>query len=170
MEDNEGVRCVVVVEIPKGGRAKFEIDQRDGTIWLDRVLSTATVYPADYGYVPGTLAPDGDTLDALVLLEEPTVPTCHIRARAIGVLDMQDEAGADPKLLCVAEGDQLMSGVHDLAEVPRHLLDEIEHFFCVYKQLEPHKATSTMGWHGVEEARRQLARCRERFAGSPASG
>ena len=96
---------VIVVEIPRGGRAKFEIDQESGTIWLDRVLSTATHYPAEYGYVLGSASGDDDPLDAVVLLEEATVPGCHVRARPIGVLEMSDEHGTDPKLLCVATGD-----------------------------------------------------------------
>ncbi|MGE0731833.1 MAG: inorganic diphosphatase [Acidimicrobiia bacterium] len=156
--------CVVVVEIPKGGRTKFEVDPQDGTIWLDRVLSTATQYPADYGFVQGTLAPDGDALDALVLIEEPTVPTCHVHATPVGLLLMTDEQGPDPKLLCVATGDLLMADVRDIGDVAPHLLDEIEHFFRVYKQLEPAKTTTTFGWHDVNEAYRVLADGRARFA------
>ncbi len=91
----------VVVEIPKGSRNKYEMDHETGALWLDRHLFTATSYPADYGFIPGTLSEDGDPLDALVLLDEPTVPGCHILARAIGVFWMRDEAGPDAKILSV---------------------------------------------------------------------
>jgi inorganic pyrophosphatase len=144
---------VVVVEIPRGGRAKFEIDQESGTIWLDRVLATSTRYPAEYGFVLGSTAGDGDPLDAVVLLEEATVPGCHIPARPIGVLDMSDEHGVDPKLLCVATGDPTMGSMTDIAEVAPHVLEEIEHFFRVYKQLEPRTHVETSGWHGAVAAR-----------------
>ena len=150
---------VIVVEIPRGGRAKFEIDQESGTIWLDRVLSTATHYPAEYGYVLGSASGDDDPLDAVVLLEEATVPGCHVRARPIGVLEMSDEHGTDPKLLCVATGDPTMGTMTDLDEVPPHILEEIEHFFSVYKQLEPRAHVETSGWHGAAAARSLVAEC-----------
>ena len=95
----------VVVEIPKGSRNKYEIDHDSGQVWLDRNLFTATQYPADYGFIPDTLAGDGDPLDVLVLLDESTFPGCHIRARPIGVFWMKDEAGPDAKVLCVPAGD-----------------------------------------------------------------
>lgn len=150
---------VVVVEIPRGGRAKFELDSCTGTVWLDRVLSTATHYPAEYGYVLNSAAGDGDPLDAVVLLEEATVPGCHIVARPIGVLDMSDEHGPDPKLLCVAVRDPTMGAMTDLGEVPPHLLDEIEHFFRVYKQLEPRTHVEVSGWKDASTARAVLADC-----------
>lgn len=154
---------VVVVEIPRGGRAKFELDPQAGTIWLDRVLSTATHYPAEYGYVLGSASGDDDALDAVVLLEEATVPGCHIRARPIGVLEMTDEHGSDPKLLCVAVSDPTMGTLTDLHQVPPHLLDEIEHFFRVYKQLEPRAHVETGGWHDAEHARDLVDQCRCAF-------
>ena len=151
---------VVVVEIPRGGRAKFELDPEAGTIWLDRVLSTATHYPAEYGFVLNSASGDGDPLDAVVLLEEATVPGCHIRARPIGVLDTTDEHGRDPKLLCVAVDDPTMGVLTDLDQVPVHLLDEIEHFFGVYKQLEPRAHVETRGWRDAAAARALVAECR----------
>lgn len=151
---------VVVVEIPRGGRAKFEIEPASGTIWLDRVLSTSTRYPAEYGFVLDSAAGDGDPLDAVVLLEEATVPGCHVRARPIGVLEMLDEHGTDPKLLCVAVGDPTMGTMSDIDEVPRHVLEEIEHFFRVYKQLEPRTHVETGGWRGAEEAQTLIEACR----------
>jgi inorganic pyrophosphatase len=153
------LEVVVVVEIPRGGRAKFEIDPETGTIWLDRVLSTSTRYPAEYGYVLGTMAGDDDPLDAVVLLEEATVPGCHIRARPIGVLDMADEHGTDPKLLCVATSDPTMGTMTDLGDVAPHILQEIEHFFRVYKQLEPRTYVETSGWRDAAAARSLAASC-----------
>jgi inorganic pyrophosphatase len=158
---------VVVVEIPKGGRSKFEIDPRTGTVWLDRVLSTATQYPAEYGYVLGAAGEDGDPLDAVVLVEERTVPGCHVRARPIGVLSMADEEGPDSKVLCVALGDPSMGDYADIADVSPHILEEIEHFFRVYKQLEPRKSVRVGGWHGAAAARDLIVRCRERAGRLP---
>ena len=152
-----------MVEIPRGGRAKFEIDPDSGTIWLDRVLSTSTRYPAEYGYVLATEAGDDDPLDAVVLLEESTVPGCHIRARPIGVLEMSDEHGTDPKVLCVAIGDPTMGAITDISDVAPHILEEIEHFFRVYKQLEPRAHVETSGWHGLDAARTLVAGCRDAY-------
>jgi len=125
------IQVTVVVEIPRGGRAKFEIDPATGTVWLDRVLSTATQYPAEYGFILDTASGDGDPLDAVVLIEERTVPGCHVRARPIGVLPMADEAGPDPKVLCVALGDPSVGDYADIDDVTPHLLAEIEHFFRI---------------------------------------
>ena len=127
-------------EIPKGTRNKYEADEQ-GTIWLDRLLFTATRYPEDYGYVPETLAEDGDPLDALVLLEEPTFPGCHIHARPVGVFLMRDEEGVDAKVLCVPASDPRSNHVTELNDVPEQTR-EIAHFFGIYKDLEPGKATS----------------------------
>jgi inorganic pyrophosphatase len=150
---------VIVVEIPRGGRAKFEIDPESGTIWLDRVLSTSTRYPAEYGFVLGSAAGDDDPLDAVVLLEEATVPGCHVRARPIGVLEMSDEHGVDPKLLCVATGDPTMGTLTDIDAVAPHILEEIEHFFRVYKQLEPKAHVETSGWRDAAAAQALVAEC-----------
>lgn len=152
-----------VVEIPKGSRNKYEMDHDSGAIWLDRMLFTATQYPADYGFVPDTLAEDGDPLDVLVLLDEPTFPGCHIRARPVAVFWMRDEKGPDAKVLCVPATDPRYAGITDLDSLPEHLLDEIGHFFDVYKALEPEKDTETRGWEGraaaeaaVDDARQRL--------------
>jgi inorganic pyrophosphatase len=142
----------VIVEIPKGSRNKYEMDHDSGEIWLDRMLFTATQYPTDYGFVPHTLAEDGDPLDALVLLDEPTFPGCHIHARPVGVFWMQDEKGPDAKVLCVPATDPRWTYVADIADLPAFLLEEIGHFFDVYKQLEPGKETTTRGWEGVAAA------------------
>ena len=153
------IQVTVVVEIPRGGRAKFEIDPATGTVWLDRVLSTATQYPAEYGFILDTASGDGDPLDAVVLIEERTVPGCHVRARPIGVLPMADEAGPDPKVLCVALGDPSVGDYADIDDVTPHLLDEIEHFFRVYKQLEPEKSVAVGDWRGAADAERLIREC-----------
>jgi len=142
----------VIVEIPKGSRNKYEANHETGAIWLDRMLFTATQYPADYGFVPDTLAEDGDPLDAMVLLEEATFPGCHILARPVAVFFMEDEAGRDAKVLCVPATDPRWSGMLDREDLPHHLLAEIGHFFEVYKQLEPGKGTETRGWEGRKQA------------------
>jgi inorganic pyrophosphatase len=146
------VEYEVVIEIPKGSRNKYEADHESGEIWLDRLLFTATQYPTDYGFFPQTLADDGDPLDALVLLDESTFPGCHIHARPVAVFWMQDEMGADAKVLCVPATDPRWDRVQDMGDLPPHLLDEIAHFFHVYKALEPGKETTTRGWEGRDAA------------------
>lgn len=153
----------VIVEIPKGSRNKYEIDHHTGELWLDRHLFTATTYPADYGFVPETLAEDGDPVDVLVLLDEPTVPGCHIKARPIGVFWMTDEAGPDAKVLAVPAGDPRWEHLDDLSDAPDHLLAEISHFFEIYKALEPAKETDVGRWSGRDEAWGEIAAARERF-------
>ena len=154
--------AVVFVEIPSGSRNKYEYDKELGGIVLDRRLFTAMAYPADYGYVEGTLAADGDPLDALVLVSDPTFPGCRIRVRPIGVFHMSDEKGADEKLLCVPLGDPSWERVRDIYDVTSELRDEIEHFFQRYKDLEPEKKTETRGWGNRDEAAQILAESRER--------
>ena len=136
----------VVVEIPKGSRNKYEIDDHTGLVWLDRHLFTATQYPTDYGYIGGTLGEDGDPLDALVLLDEPTFPGCRVLGRPVGVFWMQDEAGPDAKVLTVPDGDPRWAHVVDIGDVSTHLLAEIMHFFSVYKALEPSKTAIVEEW------------------------
>lgn len=142
----------VIVEIPKGSRNKYEINHESGDLWLDRHLFTATTYPADYGFIPHTLAEDGDPLDVLVLLDEPTVPGCHIRGRPIGVFWMADEKGPDAKILAVPAGDPRWDYLKDLEDAPPYLLSEISHFFEVYKALEPAKSTDVGNWAGRDDA------------------
>jgi inorganic pyrophosphatase len=129
----------VVVEIPKGSRNKYEMDPETGAITLNRMLFTSMQYPADYGFIVDTLAGDGDTLDALVFVGEPTFPGCRIKARPIGLFRMRDEKGPDEKILCVPLRDPMWSHVQELADLNPNLLNEIEHFFAVYKDLEGHK-------------------------------
>jgi inorganic pyrophosphatase len=141
----------VVVEIPKGSRNKYELDPATGHIVLDRMLFTSMQYPADYGFIEGTLGGDGDPLDALVFVGEPTFPGCRIRARPIGLFRMHDEKGPDEKILCVPLRDPMWSQVEDLHDLNENLLNEIEHFFAVYKTLE-HKDVSTEGFGERAEA------------------
>lgn len=135
----------VFVEIPRGSRNKYEHDKEAGVIRLDRVLFSPMHYPTDYGYVVNTLADDGDPLDAMVLLWEPTFPGCVITCRALGVLNMSDEKGRDQKILCLPVSDPFWKDTQELEQAPQHLLKEISHFFEVYKTLEKKKVT-VEGW------------------------
>ena len=152
----------VTIEIPKGQRNKYEVDHESGRIRLDRMLFTSTRYPSDYGFVENTLADDGDPLDALVLLEEPTFPGCLIRCRAIGMFRMRDENGLDDKILCVAATDPRMAGLTDIEDVQEFDLLEIQHFFEVYKDLEPGKSVEGSHWAGREAAEAEVERSRKR--------
>jgi len=154
----------VVIEIPKGTRNKYEMDHETGRIRLDRMLFTSTRYPADYGFVEDTLADDGDPLDALVILEEPTFPGCLIRCRAIGMFRMRDEKGADDKVLCVASTDPRMAPLTDISDVSAFDQLEIQHFFEVYKALEPGKEVEAATWVGRAAAEAEIQACRDRLA------
>jgi inorganic pyrophosphatase len=146
----------VIVEIPKGSRNKYEMDHETGRIRLDRTLYASVHYPTDYGFIDGTMGEDGDPLDALVLVSEPTFPGCEIDARPIGVFRMRDDKGVDHKVLCVPVSDPLWREVDTLDDVPPHLLLEIDHFFNVYKTLE-NKVTETEGWEGAESTEKVVA-------------
>jgi inorganic pyrophosphatase len=152
---------MVHIEIPGGSRNKYEKDEASGRIMLDRMLFTAMRYPADYGYIEGTLAEDGDPLDALVLVGEPTFPGCWIRAAPVGVFHMSDEKGSDEKVILVPLKDPQWSEVRDLGDVNANLLNEIEHFFTVYKDLEAGE-TEVRGWGDKAEAVEIIHACRER--------
>lgn len=162
-EDAGAIAVEVVIEVPRGSRNKYEFDHDRHVMHLDRRLFSATVYPADYGFVPDTLAEDGDPLDALVLLEEPVFPGCWVRARPIGIFWMEDEKGPDAKIICVPLGDPRWDQVRDLSDMPAHLRSEIHHFFDVYKALEPGKSTSTTGFEGREAALGEIAASRARL-------
>ena len=151
---------VVFVEIPSGSRNKYEWDDELGGIVLDRRLFTSVSYPADYGYIEGALGEDGDPLDALVLVADPTFPGCRIRVRAVGIFRMTDEMGPDEKIICVPLKDPRIFDVHDIAP---ELRDEIEHFFQVYKDLE-HKKTETGGFGDRADALAAIEQARARAA------
>lgn len=163
-----GAEIEIVIEIPRGSRNKYEFDHERHIIRLDRRLFSATTYPADYGFIPDTLAEDGDPLDALVLVEDPTFPGCHVTARPVAVFWMADENGPDAKIICVPSHEQRWQGVCDLDQLPQGLSDEIRHFFDIYKDLEPGKQTSVQGFDGRQAALAEVQASRERFgAGGP---
>lgn len=140
-----------VVEIPSGSRNKYELDKESGLIRLDRVLYSAVHYPGDYGFIPRTLAEDGDPCDVLVLLNEPTFPGCQIDVRPIGVLRMLDRGEPDDKILAVPYHDPFYGEYFDIADIPQHYLREVEHFFGIYKDLEG-KRMEVLGWAKSEVA------------------
>ena len=152
----------VVVEIPRGSRNKYEYDHERDVIRLDRRLFSATVYPADYGFIPDTLGEDGDPLDALILLDDPTFPGCWVSARPVGVFWMDDDKGPDAKIICVAAGDPRWQDVVEIEDVPEMLRAEIEHFFEVYKTLEPGKYSETGDYEGVDAAWNEIIAARGR--------
>ena len=153
----------VVVEIPRGSRNKYEYDEDQGVMRFDRRLLGAIGFPADYGYVPDTIGTDGDPLDALVLLDEPTFPGIWVRSRPIGVAWIDGAAGREAKLLCVPEGEPAYDGVRDLADLPPHLSDEISQFFGVYTGLDDGPRSTAEGQDGREAAVRVLQESRARW-------
>jgi inorganic pyrophosphatase len=154
----------VTIEIPKGQRNKYEVDHETGRIRLDRMLFTSTRYPSDYGFIEDTLADDGDPLDALVLLDEPTFPGCLITCRVIGMFRMRDEKGLDDKVLCVPATDPRMAHLRDISDVPAFDRLEIQHFFEVYKEIEPGKSVQGAAWADRAAAEVQVEESRKRFA------
>jgi len=158
------VEIEVVVEIPQGSRNKYEMDLRTGRIRLDRMLFTSTRYPTDYGFFPGTRARDGEPLDALVWLEEPTFPGCLVTVRPVGVFVLYDEEGLDGKVLTVPAHDPRMAGIRDMDDVPVHFAAEIAHFFDIYKELEPGKSTEGRGWQDRAVAEQAIREAQARVA------
>jgi inorganic pyrophosphatase len=154
---------IAVVEIPKGSRNKYEVDEKTGQLFLDRMLFTATHYPADYGFIEDTKAEDDDPLDVLVLLGEPTFPGCRIRIRPIGVFLMEDSGKPDHKIIAVPEGDPRWNAVQEVTDVDEHLRSELEHFFAVYKSLEEAK-TAALGWQGLADAMGIIASAQEAYS------
>jgi len=153
----------VLIEIPRGSRNKYEVDHDSGRIRLDRTLFTATAYPADYGFIENTLGEDGDPLDALVLVLEPTFPGCLIRSRPVGMFRMTDEKGGDDKILCVPAGDPRLAHLRDLSDVPEFDRLEIEHFFLIYKELEPGKSVTGTSWADRDGAEAEIEASRRRL-------
>jgi inorganic pyrophosphatase len=140
-----------VIEIPKGSKVKYELDKTTGLLYLDRVLHSAVHYPANYGFLPRTFCDDGDPLDVLVLGQEPVLPLCILRAKAIGVLTMRDEKGQDDKVIAIHIDDPEYAHYQDIAELPPHRLRELERFFLDYKVLE-HKTVNVEQFRGRQEA------------------
>ena len=152
----------VLIEIPKGSRNKYEYDFELKKIRYDRMIFSSMMYPADYGFIPETLALDGDPLDVLVLVTEPTFPGCVIEVKPIGVFHMADEKGPDEKVICVPVSDPIWNKLNDLSDVNTHLVKEIEHFFKVYKDLE-NKKVDVEGFGDVNEAREIIKNCVDRY-------
>jgi inorganic pyrophosphatase len=144
-----------VIEVPKGSRNKYEYSKAAGVIKLDRVLYSPLHYPGDYGFIPQSYYGDGDPLDVLVMMNEPTFPGCVIVARPVGMLKMVDKGENDDKILAVPATDPQFDDIHDIADLPRHFPKEVEHFFMVYKQLQG-TAVESQGWVGAEEAKKAI--------------
>lgn len=161
-EAPEYVEFDVLIEIPKGSRNKYEYDPETRLIRYDRMIFSSMHYPSDYGFVPETLARDGDPLDVLVLVSEPTFPGCLIKVRPIGVFNMTDEQGPDAKMLCVPVSDPIWNKLFRLDQVNVHFKREIEHFFEVYKDLEK-KKVSVEGWEDEYAAVEVYKSCVERY-------
>jgi inorganic pyrophosphatase len=153
----------VLIEIPRGSKNKYEVDHESGRMRLDRTLFTSTQYPADYGFIEDTLGEDGDPLDALVLLHgDPLFPGVLVRCRAIGMFRMTDEKGGDDKVLAVPVTDPRLEHLRDIHHVPEFDRLEIQHFFEVYKELEPGKSVEGANWVGRKEAESEIARSYDR--------
>ncbi len=152
----------MIVEIPKGKRNKYELDKETGLIKLDRYLFASAVYPGDYGFVPQTLAEDGDPLDILVMVSEPTFSGCLIEARVVGMFQMKDKGVNDYKVLAVPNADPLLQHIRKLQDVPSPFIKEVEHFFSTYKQLEGVHIES-LGWTNAEEATEEVRSSVGRF-------
>ena len=151
----------VFVEIPRGSNNKYEYDKEKGLFRLDRVLYSPVFYPADYGFIPDTLADDGDALDAMVMTTFPTFPGCLIKARIIGMFIMEDEKGKDEKILGVPVYDPRFDNVKSLEDLEKHILKEFEHFFSVYKNLEG-KEVIVRGWADREEAMKTIEKAKQK--------
>lgn len=156
-----------IIEIPQGSRNKYEYDHDTHVIRLDRVLHSSVHYPTDYGFLSDTLSEDGDPLDVLVVVYEPTFPGCQVPVRPIGVLRMRDEKGEDEKILAVPVGDPRFDEIDELSDLSTHWLKEIENFFATYKLLED-KETNLKGWDDEHAAERIIGEARERHARSRA--
>lgn len=151
VDTNRPITVMALVEIPKGSRNKYEYDKERQMIRFDRMLFSAVHYPSDYGFILDTLGQDGDPLDALILVSEPTFPGCLIEVKPIGMFKMWDEKGRDEKILCVPISDPHWNSLNGLSDVNPHLLIEIEHFFAVYKDLEQ-KKVGIEGWEDRDMA------------------
>lgn len=154
-----------MIEIPKGGRNKYEYDPQKQAIRYDRMIHSSVQFPSDYGFILDTLAEDGDPLDVLVLVWEPTFPGCIIEVKPIGMLNMSDDKGVDQKILCVPINDPLWNHINELQEAPPHLLKEIKNFFEIYKTLE-NKNTKIEGWQDRDAAVKIIKQAQDAFVTS----
>lgn len=152
----------MIVEIPKNSSNKFEYDPVDRTFRLDRALYSPMHYPADYGFVPGTIAEDGDPLDVLCLIDHPTFTGCLIDVRPIGVLDLIDQTTTDHKIIAAPVKDPRFERILTIQDLPPHVVREFEHFFTIYKELE-NKVVETRGWDDLDHALEVINTSRERY-------
>lgn len=155
-------KFIAVIEIPKGGKQKYELDKATGMLKLDRILYTSTHYPANYGFIPRTLADDGDPLDVLVLCTEQLQPMCLVECYPIGIFSMTDDDELDEKIIAIPFDDPQMNQWKDISDLPGHIFTEITHFFSVYKSLE-HTATSLQEVENAASARSVVAKCLEAY-------
>lgn len=163
--DNPPEDVNVIIEVPVGGHPiKYEMDKKSGALFVDRFLYTPMVYPGNYGFVPHTLSDDGDPIDVLVMNTRPLIPGCVINARPIGVLNMEDNSGEDEKIIAVPSGDltKRYDGVNTHTDLPEITLQQVEHFFKHYKDLEPGKWVKIGAWEGAEKARKLIVDAIER--------
>jgi len=155
-------KFVAVVEISKGSKMKYELDKETGRLILDRVLYTSTHYPHNYGFIPLTYADDLDPLDVLVLCMEPIQPLCLVNCYPIGVMEMVDSEAKDEKIIAICCNDPSLNQFKDISELPVHVMDEIRHFFKVYKQLEG-KKTYVSEVRGAEDAKAIIQKCMDNY-------
>ncbi|MFZ0089798.1 MAG: inorganic diphosphatase [Solirubrobacteraceae bacterium] len=160
MSDDE---LICMVEIPMGSRNKYEYDPELKAIKFDRFVSASVVYPTDYGFIPETLGRDGDELDVLVCVSEPTFPGCLVPVRPVGLFRMTDEKGNDDKVVCVPVHDPRWSVYDEIGDLPQQLRDEIFHFFTVYKDLDPDRLSEPEGWSDRDAALKEITEAQERF-------
>jgi inorganic pyrophosphatase len=171
--DNPPESLNVLIEVPVGGEpVKYEFDKASGALFVDRILHTPMRYPANYGFVPHTLSPDGDPLDALVVARSPFIPGCVVRARPIAVLNLEDEHGGDEKLVCVPVDSTFpyYTAVNEKDDLPEILFSQIEHFFTHYKDLEKEKWVRVGTWGGADEARQIVLEAIERYEEAKKAG
>ena len=158
----------MVVEIPKNSANKYEYDGALGVFRLDRALYSPMHYPGDYGFIPGTLADDGDPMDVLALVQEPSFTGCLIEVRPVGILNMVDQQEHDQKILAVPNRNPRYDQIHTMDQIFPHVRREIEHFFTIYKELEG-RITSMEGWGGPPEARRAIMESRTAYVNRQAA-
>ncbi|MCE4609935.1 MAG: inorganic diphosphatase [Desulfurococcales archaeon] len=155
-----------IIEIPMGGSVKYELDKEYCVIKVDRFLYTSMVYPFNYGFVPGTLAEDGDPIDIIVLSREPVHPGSLIEVKPVGMLVMEDEAGVDTKIIAVPKSklDPLYADINDINDIPGIIKDRIKHFFEHYKELEPGKWVKLKDWLSASKAKEEISKAIDRFS------
>ncbi|MCQ2742957.1 MAG: inorganic diphosphatase [Bacilli bacterium] len=157
-------KFLACIEIPAGSKNKYELDEESGALILDRILYTSTHYPQNYGFIPRTWSTDDDPLDVLVICSEPIVPLALVQCYPVGVLEMTDSGEVDEKIIAICAHDPVYNSFKDINDLPKHILDEIEHFFKVYKELEFGKQTIVDKVYGVEKAKEVIQKCINRYA------